>query len=48
MRIVELEHFEDTSDIAREHEHLLHCDTAEFAEENKIGDVDVDLLNTGL
>ena len=48
MRIVELEHCEDTSDIVREHEHLLHCETAEFADENEIEDVAVDLLNTGL
>ena len=48
MIIVELEHCEDTSDLAREQEHLLHCDTAEFADENEDGDVDVDLLNTGL
>jgi len=48
LRIVELEHCEDTSDIAREREHLLHCVKAEFADENEIGDVDVDLLNTGL
>ena len=48
LRIVELELCEDTSDIAREHEHLLHFDSAEFADENEVGEVDVDLLNTGL
>ena len=46
--MVELEHCEETSDLVREHEHLLDCDTAEVTDENEDEDVDVDLLNTGL